>query len=250
MDLYLIDEIEPKGIDEVISMIKRPRYLKELTAKRLIRFEIEIVLEHLKWDTFKSKLEGCLENTYSTSVNLESRSFQFNQLLKSFQIFASKYIADELKNEMNALGWTGLEQMSIEFEARHINGIINKFTAVIFSVDKEKVINSILLQLQDNRLFAAAFCTSCVEQCHLCRSFCILEISHDGCHDCFHQPRGLRGAKYIETRKLSQNACNTMPPRHQFILENDEKWMYADYSKKFDTWLQPDRTQLVSEYRQ
>jgi hypothetical protein len=45
-------------------------------------------------------------------------------------------------------------------------------------------------------------------------------------------------------------ACNTSPPDHWFLLPNDEKHYYADFSKKFDTWLQPDRTQLVSEYRQ
>ena len=35
-----------------------------------------------------------------------------------------------------------------------------------------------------------------------------------------------------------------------FILANDEEYRFADFSKKFNTWLQPDRTQLISEYRQ
>ncbi|KAK2706348.1 hypothetical protein QYM36_016399 [Artemia franciscana] len=253
MDLYLIEEVESKGIAEILQLIDNPVELKKLTTSRLIRLEVDIVLKHFTWKKFMSLLEKSLKNTYdSASVDVEtkSKSFYLFHLFKSFQIFKSTYVADELRREMHALGWTELEEMSIQFELRHINAIVDKFAASFSSMDKNKIIDSVYLQLQDNCLFDAAFCTSCQEKCPLCRSFCFLELFHDGCHDCFHQPDGLTGWHYTGIQKLSHNACNTSPPDQTFTLDNDEECRYADFSKKFNTWLQPDRTQPISEYRQ
>ncbi|KAK2706349.1 hypothetical protein QYM36_016400 [Artemia franciscana] len=253
MDLYLIEEVESKGIAKILQLIDKPVKLKKLTSSRLIRFEVDTVLKHFTWEKFISLLEKSLKNAYdSASVDVEtkSKSFYLFHLFESFKIFKSTYVADELRREMHALGWTELEEMSMQFELRHINAIVNKFAASFSSLDKNKIIDSVYLLLQDNRLFDAAFCTSCQEKCPLCRSFCFLELSHDGCHDCFHQPDGLTGWHYRETRKLSHNACNKNHPDSKFILRNDGKYKYGDFSKKFNTWLQPDRTQLISEYRQ
>ena len=132
MDLYLLEEVESKGINEILQLIQNPVELKKLTTSRLILLEVDTVLKHFTWKKFMSLLEKSLKNAYdSASVDVEtkSKSFYLFHLFKSFQIFKSTYVADELRREMHTLGWTELEEMSMQFELRHINAIVNKFAA-------------------------------------------------------------------------------------------------------------------------
>ncbi|KAK2705845.1 hypothetical protein QYM36_016003 [Artemia franciscana] len=160
------------------------------------------------------------------------------------------YFADELEREMDALGWIGLEQMSKQFELRHIDDIVNKVNATAASVNKNSIVNSVLVQLMDSPLFDAGFCTSCEEKCPLSESFCFLELSHDGRHDTFHQPMGLTGWIFRQNDTLTDYECNNSPvDQHYFYYDGTEK-RFGDFSKDFSTWHRPDRTLLISEYRQ
>ena len=85
--------------------------------------------------------------------------------------------------------------------------------------------------------FEVAFCKACQEPCPLCKSLCFLEISHNGSHDTFHQPDDIIGMDYFKGNKLSAMACNTTPLDHCFILQNEEKWKYTYFSKKFTSWM-------------
>ncbi|KAK2709411.1 hypothetical protein QYM36_013169 [Artemia franciscana] len=255
MDLFLIEEVEPKGIAEVLRKIENPSLLKRLTTCRLISFEIEALSENLNWAKFQDQLERCLRNTYQVAPKDEKtglKSFQFHQLLKSQkELFKSTYIADELTKEMNTFGWTELDKLSVNFDQRHIDAMINKISQSYRTLDKNHIIDNVLIQLQDNIHFEAAFCTPCQEPCPLCESPCFLEVSHNGPHDTFHQPKGLVGMRYVEGKKLSADACNTTPLDHHFRLhDGDGSWKYADFSKKFTNWMQPDRTKPVSDYRE
>ncbi|KAK2706329.1 hypothetical protein QYM36_016382 [Artemia franciscana] len=252
MDLYLIEEVEPNGIEEVLRLIEKPEDLKELTSRRLIHFEIDSVLERLKWENFRSQLEGCLRNTFNASKDLESRSksFNFSQLFNYLEMLKSKYIVENLKREMDAFGWEGLEAMSVQFELKHVNAIVNKFDTSFSSLTKEDIVDSVFLTLKQNHLFDSAFCTPCQEKCPLCESPCFLEFSHTGRHDAFHQPIGVVCFRYIKTKELWYHGCNSSPLDYIFVLDNGEKWKFADFSVKFDTWLQPDINIRISQYRQ
>ena len=152
---------------------------------------------------------------------------------------------------MNTFGWTELDKLSVNFDQRHIDAMINKISQSYRTLDKNHIIDNVLIQLQDNIHFEAAFCTPCQEPCPLCESPCFLEVSHNGPHDTFHQPKGLVGMRYVEGKKLSADACNTTPLDHHFRLhDGDGSWKYADFSKKFTNWMQPDRTKPVSDYRE
>ncbi|KAK2720925.1 hypothetical protein QYM36_004718 [Artemia franciscana] len=200
------------------------------------------------------QLERCIRNTYQAAPKDEKtglKSFQFHQLLKSQKdLFKSTYIADELTKEMNTFGWTELDKLSVNFDQRHIDAMINKISQSYRALDKNHIIENVLIQLQDNIHFEAAFCTACQEPCPLCASLCFLEVSHNGSHDTFHQPDGLVGWRYVESNKLSAMACNSTPLDHNFILQNGEEWKYAYFSNKFTNWMQPDRTKPVSDYRE
>ncbi|KAK2701834.1 hypothetical protein QYM36_019529 [Artemia franciscana] len=253
MDLFLIEEVEPKGIAEVLSKIKNPSLLKRLTTCRLIGFETEALSENLKWAKIQDQLESCLRSTYQAAPKDKKtglKSFQFHQLFKSLKLFKSTYIADELTKEMNTFGWTELDKLSVNFDQRHIDAMISIISQSYRTLDKNHIIDNVLIQLQDNIHFEAAFCTACQEPCPLCKSPCFLEMSHNGPHDTFHQPDGLVGMRYVKSNKLSAMACNTTPLDHCFILQNEEKWKYAYFSNKFTNWMQPDRTKPVSDYRE
>ena len=119
MDLFLIEEVEPKGIADVLCKIKNPSDLKRLTTCRLIGFEIEALFEDLKWAKFQDQLETCLRNTYQAAPKDEKtglKSFQFQQLFISLKSFKSTYIADELAKEINTFGWTELDKLSVNFD--------------------------------------------------------------------------------------------------------------------------------------
>ncbi|KAK2703087.1 hypothetical protein QYM36_018370 [Artemia franciscana] len=251
MDLYLIEEVEPKGINEILKLIKQNSVeLKKLTTSRLVSWEVDFVLGHFTWENFKVPSSISLRNAYhSVSEDDETKSFHFCNLFKSFRNFKSTYFAHELEREMDALFWTGLEQMSKEFELRHIDFIVNKLNATATSVNKNSIVNSVLVQLKDSPLFDAGFCTSCEKNCPLCKSFCFLELFHDGRHDTFHQPMGLTGWRFRGIDMLTDYECNNSPVDQHYFYHGTEK-RFADFSKDFSTWHQPDRTLLVSEYRQ
>ncbi|XP_065583796.1 interferon-induced very large GTPase 1-like [Artemia franciscana] len=257
MDLYLIEEVESKGIDEVLYQIQNTSSLKKLTTSRLIGFEIEAVIETLNWNNFKDNLENCLRNIYemgSEDAKTGLKSFQLHELFKSLRIFESTYFTDELTREKNAFGWTELDKLSVHFDQRHINAMIETFSKSDGTLKISNIIDSVWVQLQDNIHFEAAFCTTCPKLCPLCESPCFLEVSHNGLHDTFHQPRGLVGWRTIETKKLSDTACNTAPLDNVFVLNHgtskEERWKYSEFSKKFSNWMQPDRTKPVSGYRE
>jgi hypothetical protein len=56
--------------------------------------------------------------------------------------------------------------------------------------------------------------------------------------------------KTSKGNKLSAKARNATSLDHCFTLQNEEKWKYADFSKKFTNWMQPDRIKPVSGYRE
>ncbi|XP_065576708.1 uncharacterized protein LOC136037803 [Artemia franciscana] len=256
MDLYLIEEVEPKGIKEVLRLIKNPYNLKAMTTSRLIYFEIDTILKDFKLKAFQDQLEHCFRDTYSNApkekesgLKSVQRSFQFKELFQKFQIFKSTFIADELIKEMHTFGWTNLKQMSVKFEDRHINAIV-KSLSVSKPINKVIISKEIWTQLQNSCKFKAAFCISCQTPCPLCKSPCFYEFSHKGRHDTFHQPIGLTGWRDLKTKKLRTSACNTVPIDYYYVLPNGEHVKNVDFSKKFNTWLQPDRARPVTQYRE
>ncbi|XP_065574668.1 interferon-induced very large GTPase 1-like [Artemia franciscana] len=156
MDLFLIEEVEPKGIAEVLSKIENPSLLKRLTTCRLIGFEIEALSENLKWAKFQDQLESCLRSTYQVAPKDKKtglKSFQFHQLFKSLKLFKSTYIADELTKEMNTFGWTELDKLSVNFDQRHIDAMISIISQSYRTLDKNHIIDNVSIQLQDKYSF-------------------------------------------------------------------------------------------------
>ncbi|KAK2722324.1 hypothetical protein QYM36_002754 [Artemia franciscana] len=85
MDLYLIEEVESKDINEILQLIKNSSELKKLTTSRLIHLEVDTVLKHFTWEKFTSLIEKILKNAYdSASVDVEP-----NQNLFIFFIFSN-----------------------------------------------------------------------------------------------------------------------------------------------------------------
>ncbi|KAK2723722.1 hypothetical protein QYM36_002162, partial [Artemia franciscana] len=174
-------EVEPKGIAEVLRAIENPSLLKRLTTSRLIGFEIEAVCKNLKLAKFQDQLESCLRKTYQTAPKDEKtglKSFLFHQLFKSLKIFESPYIADTLTKEMNTFGWTELDKLSVNFDQRYIDAIIDINSQSYRTLDKNHIIDNVSMQLEDNSQFEAAFCTACQEPYPLCKSLCFLEMEY------------------------------------------------------------------------
>ncbi|XP_065575282.1 uncharacterized protein LOC136036875 isoform X3 [Artemia franciscana] len=253
MDLYLIEEVEKKGIKQILYHIEEPGVLKKLTTSRLIGFEIDQTLKILKWINFQGRMETCLQKTYETApedVGTGLKCFHISQLLKFLENFKSRFIGDTLKKEMNAIGWTDLEK-DIKFEQRHMDCIKTSIKDSRTTGDmKSTLLVNIKQRLENRGDFQAGFCTACEKPCPLCNSPCFFDLAHNGPHDTFHQPGGLVGRRYRAGKKLAATACNTCPADHVFVLENGEEWLFTDFSKKFNDWLQPDRTKPVSEYRE
>ncbi|XP_065561123.1 interferon-induced very large GTPase 1-like [Artemia franciscana] len=252
MDLYLIEIVESEGISEVLYHITNPSMLKRLTTNRLIKFDVDIVLEDYPMIKFNNQLETCLRNAYES--NKKTGSNFYRNLFGLLRMFQTTYITDSLRKEMSTFGWNELDESPVNFELRHVEDIVKASSLSSLDLNMDHVIDNVSAQLETNIHFEAAFCKACEEECPLCKSPCFLEEFHKSPHDTFHQPDGLVGWRYLETKKLSDRACNTAPLQSCFVLNhgesNEERWRYADFSKKFPNWMQPDIGTPVSDYRE
>ena len=83
----------------------------------------------------------------------------------------------------------------------------------------------------------------CSARCPMCKMQCMEAESHDGQHNCLHQPDGLAGVHYVHSKELCVRTC-TEHVEHgdTFYPDADHSKPaipYADFSKQYLTWKKP-----------
>jgi hypothetical protein len=99
----------------------------------------------------------------------------------------------------------------------------------------------------------------CSAACPMCGMTCQLPQGHERLanatlHDCPHQPAGLIGVKYYQTRKLGEFCCKTMTQKdYRFISTSPNgdvrETPFREFNRIYPSWKTPDVSASAQDIR-
>ena len=252
MDLYLCDLLEKKKLSQVLDCIRNPKGLYQIVLKQLIAQKVPDVDE--LWPSYIRHLKRQVEAAALATLDVvNGRAQKFVDVLREELL---KY--DGLQNECLAKAF--LIDCSGEYEDCDNEDNKEEFQEVCVSelfkvLDRQK-------SPQNQQQFAKQLSTKVIDYmktlndsaamprcdacCPHCKSLCIEAANHDTTlkpHDAIHQPRGITGVGYRNSRALVTETCSQF-----FIIDwgfymtidgTETLQKYRDFSKVYPDWMDP-----------
>ena len=261
LDLHLLDLIQAKKTDELISCVTDGGSHYEKVLNGLLEKEILNELKTDLWKAFMTSVKLALQTAAITATTPKSLRILLRTLVAEF----SKCKFFELANSVNIVDEESYSNFSNDIDFLEVGkevfskinnqkDIASSEVECVVSLVKDRMINS---QSEGAR-------PRCEEKCPHCRLTCFLAARHDVLrgHDTLHQPGGLTGRRVADLEdplnvlngELVWTSCSrsvSLPGMCFYKSRDSGEWFPCkDFSVHHPTWSPPSESFGVPEVRE
>jgi hypothetical protein len=243
----LIELLEDELLDKVLDHLGNPKEFYAVVLHRLIAEKIVNVDD--EWQSFINQLRQSITQAAAVEVDRRRAQTFVDQLRKEFldgylrsETLGSAFSIDcsneyedcdnEETDKFNEACLTKLmrvmdKQASIQDEKKYAKELSPKVVRYMITLNVEAAL------------------PRCDECCPICKSLCIKAANHDTkekAHDAIHQPSGVVGFHYIDSKKLFSTTCSQSYEKDGgFYLNGDYtvEYKYRDFATVFPGWKDP-----------
>ena len=253
LDLALLKLMDEGKIEEMLDKIENSAEFYEQVLTDLISNEISEVEKMC--EVFNATFKDVINSAVVVALSVKSgRAKEFIDELKSqcLKKFRDNYLAINLITDGD--GYEGCDNEEENVFLERCLQLVPLSSALkssdIYSLEwREKLSRQVLSYMQNVRREEVAR-PRCKAYCPICGSLCIHPANHDTSkikHDTYHQPAGLNGFRFADSKSNSEIVRNTSWHRtcSTSLLENCRFWHkveyipYGDFSKIFPDWMSP-----------
>ncbi len=247
MDLYLIDLLEKKKLDQVLDYLRYPQRFYADVLHFLIAQKVPNIDE--EWQSFRKHLRDAINKAAAVEVDKERAQTFVDQLRKEF---VYGYLQNETLGSAFRIDFSGEYEDCDNEEKKEFKEACLK--TLIEVLEKQETIKNqreyaeqlspkvVKHMKKENDKAALPRCDSF---CRMCKSLCIEPANHDTQdrpHDAVHQPGGVAVVRYTCSKELDHKTCSQYYEEDgEFYLDGDYTvlYRYRNFAKVFPGWKDP-----------
>ena len=247
MDLFLIELLEDELLDKVLDHLGNPKEFYAVVLHRLIAEKIVNVDD--EWQCFINHLRQSITQAAAVQVEKGRAQTFIDQLRKEFldgylqsETLGSAFVID-CNNEYEDCDNEDTEEFNDDC-LTELMRVMDKQAYIQFNTNYAKELSPKVVRYMITLNDKAAL-PRCNECCRRCKSLCIEAANHDTkekAHDAIHQPSGVVGFHYIDSKKLFSTTCSQSYEKDGgFYLNGDEtvEYKYRDFATVLPGWKDP-----------